>query len=400
MKIFLAFLVFVCPAFSPAQIAVKGETVHTMAGAPIRNGVVLIKGTTIERVGPASEVAVPAGYRIMTARVVTPGLVDAHTTVGLSGIYNVPHDQMQLEKSDPIQPHLRAMDAYNPREDLVAWVRTLGVTTINTGHGPGALMSGTTMIAKTAGETVHEALVRPDAMVAFTLGSSVSRNFKSPGTRAKGMAMLRQEFLKAQEYMKKMQARDPDKRPARDLALDMVAGILRGEITALITAQTAPEIMSALRLQKEFGFRMVLDGAAEAYLVPGEIKAAGVPVILHPTMVRTGDETKNASFTTAAKLRDAGIRFAIQSGYEGYVPKVRVVLFEAAVAAANGLSFEDALRSVTIDAARILGVEARVGSLERGKDADVVLFDGDPFEYTTRTCAVIINGAIVSETCR
>jgi len=251
MKIFLAFLVFVCPAFSPAQIAVKGETVHTMAGAPIRNGVVLIKGTTIERVGPESEVAVPAGYRIMTARVVTPGLVDAHTTVGLSGIYNVPHDQMQLEKSDPIQPHLRAMDAYNPREDLVAWVRTLGVTTINTGHGPGALMSGTTMIAKTAGETVHEALVRPDAMVAFTLGSSVSRNFKSPGTRAKGMAMLRQEFLKAQEYMKKMQARDPDKRPARDLALDMVAGILRGEITALITAQTAPEIMSALRLQKQ-----------------------------------------------------------------------------------------------------------------------------------------------------
>lgn len=400
MKTFLIFLALLGPTISPAQIAVKGETVYPMAGPPIRNGVVLIRGTMIERVGPESEVAIPPGYRVMTARVVTPGLVDAHTTVGLSGIYNVPHDQMQLEKSDPIQPHLRAIDAYNPREDLVTWVRTLGVTTINTGHGPGALMSGTTMIAKTAGETVTEALIKPEAMVAFTLGSSVSRNFKSPGTRAKGMAMLRQEFLKAQEYMKKMEAKDPDKRPARDLALDMVAGLLRGQITALITAQTATEIISALRLQKEFGLRMVLDGAAEAYLVLDEIKAAGVPVILHPTMVRTGDETKNASFTTAAKLRDAGIRFAIQSGHEGYVPKVRVVLFEAAVAAANGLSFEDALKSITIDAARILGVEARVGSLVSGKDADVVLFDGDPFEYTTHTCAVIINGTVVSETCR
>ncbi|GJQ19802.1 MAG: amidohydrolase [Bacteroidia bacterium] len=400
MKTFLIFLALLYPTISSAQIAVKGETVYPLAGPPIRNGVVLIRGTVIERVGPESEVAIPPGYRVMTARIVTPGLVDAHTTVGLSGIYNVPHDQMQLEKSDPIQPHLRAIDAYNPREELVAWVRTLGVTTINTGHGPGALMSGTTMIAKTAGETVTEALIKPEAMVAFTLGSSVSRNFKSPGTRAKGMAMLRQEFLKAQEYMKKMEAKDPDKRPARDLALDMVAGLLRGQITALITAQTATEIISALRLQKEFGLRMVLDGAAEAYLVLDEIKAAGVPVILHPTMVRTGDETKNASFTTAAKLRDAGIRFAIQSGHEGYVPKVRVVLFEAAVAAANGLSFEDALKSITIDAARILGVEARVGSLVSGKDADVVLFDGDPFEYTTHTCAVIINGTVVSETCR
>lgn len=383
-----------------AQIAVKGEVVHTMAGPAITNGVVLIRDGRIERVGPEAEVRIPDGYRIMTAKVVTPGLIDAHTTVGLSGMYNVPHDQMQLEKSDPLQPHLRAIDAYNPREDLVAWLRGLGVTTVHTGHGPGALMSGTTMIAKTTGGTIAEALVKQDAMVAFTLGSSVSRNFKSPGTRAKGIAMLRQEFLKAREYMSKMENKDPDKRPARDLSLDMVAAILRGEVTALITAQAAPEIMSALRLQKEFNFRMVVDGAAEAYLVLDEIKAAGIPVIVHPTMIRTGGETRNASFTTAAALYRAGIPFAMQSGYEGYVPKVRVVLFEAAIAAANGLGAEQALRSITIDAARILGVDRRVGSLEAGKDADVALFDGDPFEYTSRTCAVIINGTVASETCR
>lgn len=397
----LSLLLFLfSPPIADAQIAVRGETVYTMAGAPMKDAVVLIKGSTIERVGPASEVTIPAGYKVLTAKVVTPGLVDAHSTVGLAGIYNVPHDQMQLEKSEPIQPHLRAIDAYNPKEDLVAWIRSLGVTTVHTGHGPGALMSGTTMIAKTTGETVNEAVVQPSVMVAFTMGPSVSRNFKSPGTRSKGVAMLRQEFLKAQDYLKKLGNKDPEKRPARDLRLEMVADILRGNVKALITAQTAPEIAAALRLQKEFGFSMVLDGAAEAFLLLPEIKAAGVPVILHPTMVRTGGDTKSASFTTAAALRRAGIRFALQSGFEGYVPKTRVILFEAAIAAANGLTMEEALRTITIDAAAVLGIEKKVGSLERGKDADLALFDGDPFEYTSRVCAVVINGALVSETCR
>ncbi len=400
MSIRILFLFAFVPSLVQTQIAVRGETVYTMAGAPMKDAVILIKGTTIERVGPAGEVTVPAGYKVITAKVVTPGLVDAHTTVGLAGILNVPHDQMQLEKSEPIQPQLRAIDAYNPREDLVAWVRSLGITTVHTGHGPGALMSGTTMVAKTSGETVNDAVVTPNLMVAFTMGSGVSRNFKSPGTRSKGIAMLRQEFLKARDYMKKQESKDPEKRPARDLQLEMVSDILRGNVKALVTAQTAPEIAAALRLQKEFGFPMVLDGAAEAYLLLDEIKAAGVPVILHATMVRTGGDTKNASFTTASVLRKTGIRFALQSGFEGYVPKTRVVLFEAGISAANGLTMEEALRTITIDAAVILGLEKRVGSLERGKDADLALFDGDPFEYTTRVCAVVINGTIVSETCK
>ncbi len=144
----------------------------------------------------------------------------------------------------------------------------------------------------------------------------------------------------------------------------------------------------------------MLDGAAEAYLVVDEIRAARVPVILHPTMVRTGGETENASLETARLLRDAGIPVALQSGFEGYVPKTRVVLFEAAVAAANGLGAEGALRAVTLDAARAIGMERRVGSLEPGKDADLALFDGDPFEYASHVCGVVIEGVVVSETCR
>jgi imidazolonepropionase-like amidohydrolase len=140
----------------------------------------------------------------------------------------------------------------------------------------------------------------------------------------------------------------------------------------------------------------VLDGASESYLLIDQIKAAGVLVILHPTMFRSSGEKENLSMETAAKLRAAGIPIALQSAFEAYVPKTRVVLFEAALAASNGLKFEDALATITIDAAKILGVDKRVGSIEAGKDADIALFDGDPFEYTTHCTGTIIDGLIVN----
>lgn len=382
-----------------AQVAIKGETVYTMSGAPIADGVVLIKGNKIERVGPASQVRIPNGYKILSGKVVTPGLVDAHSVVGLAGMLNQTHDQMQLEKSEPMQPELRAIDAYNPREALVEWLRNMGVTTLHTGHGPGALASGTTIVVKTVGGTVNEALI-DSGMVAFTLGESVSQNFRSPGTSAKSVAMIRSEFLKTQDYMKRKGNKDLEKRPGIDLKMEMLARVLSGQTKVLFTAQKATDIMSALRLAKEFGFKMVLDGAAEAYLVMDEIKQAGIPVILHPTMVRPGGDTRNVSMETAATLRKKGISIAIQSGYEGYVPKTRLVLYEAAIAASNGLSFQEALASITIGAARVIGVDKRVGSLEPGKDGDVAVFDGDPFEYTSHVCGVVVNGQVVSETCR
>lgn len=382
------------------QVAVQGATVYTMAGAPITNGVVLIgKDGKIEQVGAADRVKIPSGYRIITGQVVTPGLVDAHSTVGLSGILNYNHDQDQLEKSAPIQPELRALDAYNPQERLVAWLRGLGVTTVNTGHGPGALVSGQTFVVKTRGASVGEALVDSVATVAMTLGSSVEDNFKSPGTEAKEVAMLRAEFIKAREYARKWKNAKPDSPPDRDLRLDMMAAVLDGKVPALITAQRAVDILAALRLQQEFGFKLILDGAAEAYLVKDQIKAAGVPVIIHPTMIRTDGDTRNATLETAHILVDAGIAVALQSGFEGYVPKTRVVLFEAGMAAANGLTFEQALRTITIDAARIIGVGDRVGSLEKGKDGDVAVFDGDPFEWTSHVCHVVIQGEEVSNVC-
>lgn len=394
MLAFLAAAFLLLAPRAEAQVAVKAGTLYTMEGDAIQNGVVLMRDGKIEQVGPASRLSIPDGYRVYEAPVATPGLIDAHTVVGLAGILNQDHDQDQLETSNALQPELRAFDAYNAREDLVKYLMDLGVTTIHTGHGPGALASGQTMIAKTPYNTVGEAVVDSVTMVAFTMGPGVSRNFSTPGTRSKGMAMLRQQFIEAREYLEQRNGEDP---PSPNLRKEILADVLEGKVTAMITVQRANDIMTALRLQEEFGFPMVLDGAAEAYLVLDEIREAGVPVFVHPTKVRTSGATANASFETAGKLRQAGIPFAFQSGYEGYVPKTRVILFEAAVAVANGLSREAALEALTIDPARILGIDGRVGSLAAGKDADVVLYDGDPFEYTTHVTTVIVDGKVVKE---
>ena len=381
-----------------AQVAVRGETVHTMAGSSIADGVVLIRNGKIERVGPASQVQIPSGYKTLNAKVVTPGLIDAHSVVGLSGSLNQPQDQDQVERSAPMQPELRAIDAYNSREQLIEWLRRHGVTTLHTGHGPGALVSGQTMIIKTQGDVEGKAVLNPAAMIAVTLGSgALGEAGKSPGTRSKMIAMLRGELIKAKEFDSKRTTASDDKKPGRDLRMEAYGRVIRGEIPLLVTVHRANDILSALRVAKEFNIKIVLDGVAEAYLVTDQIKAARVPVIVHPTMYRAAGELENLSMETAATLRRAGIPLALQSGFEGYVPKTRVVLFEAGVAAANGLSFAEALSTVTIDAARILGIANRVGSLEAGKDADVALFDGDPFEYTTHVIGVIIDGQVVSD---
>jgi imidazolonepropionase-like amidohydrolase len=388
-----------------AQIAVQGDTVYTMDGDPITDGVVIITDGKIAAVGPASAVTIPEDYKVKKAKVVTPGLIDARTVVGLSGQYNYDHDQDQLEHSEPMQPGLRAIDAYNGKERLVGWVRSFGVTTIHTGHAPGELISGQTMIVKTSGNSVEAAMIKPVAAIAATLGEAALKKEKgkSPGTRSKMVSMLRQQFAATQEYIREQDAAktaeddaDKAKAPDRDLNKEMLASVLKREIPIVITAHRAHDIANAMRLAKEFNLRLILDGASESYLLIDQIKMAEIPVILHPTMMRAHGETANMSFETASKLINAGIPIALQSGYEAYVPKTRVVLFEAGYAMAHGLTFEQALATITTNAANILGISNRVGSITIGKDGDLALYDGDPFEYTTHCIGTIIEGIVVS----
>jgi len=421
VRVFLAMLLIVAAGVAEvaAQVAVRGKKVYTMAGPAIEDGVVVIREGKIAAVGRAGDVNIPAGFRVLEAAVVTPGLIDAHTVVGLSGQFNYDHDQDQLERSSAIQPQLRAIDAYNPRERLVEWVRGFGVTTMHTGHAPGELISGQTMIVKTTGDTADEAALVHPAAVATTLGEAALKGRGgprssggagdgrgSPGTRGKMIAMLREKLVAAQAYRdKRAKAAEggeggedgTGESPERNLELETLVEVLEGRLPLMVTAHRSQDLANALRVAKEFELRLILDGASESYLLIDQIKAAGVPVILHPTMIRANGETENMSFETASKLIAAGIPVALQSGYEAYVPKTRVVLYEAGWAAANGLTFAQALGTITIEAAKILGIDERVGSLAVGKDGDVALYDGDPFEYTTHCVGVVIGGAVVSE---
>jgi len=384
------------------DVAVRGEQLWTMGPqGVIADGVVVIEGGRIVAVGPSASTPIPAGMEVLTAPVVTPGLIDAHSTVGLTGYLNQPDDQDQLDESAPMQPQLRAIDAYNPHDRLVQWVRELGVTTLHTGHGPGALVSGQTMVVKTRGNTVEAALVEDGTMIATNLGAWALDQDSSPGTRAKQMAMLRQALLDAHGTRDANDDDDDDPEGGgRDLVREAFQSVIRGETPLMITANRMQDMQSALRLAEEFGITVVLDGAADAHLMLDELREAGVSVILHPTMARNDGELENAAFTTAAMLAEAGVPFALQSGYESYVPKTRVVLWEAGFAAGNGLAPEDALASITIDAARIIGMAERIGSLEVGKDGDVAMFDGDPFEYASHVTGVVIEGAVVSRAVR
>jgi imidazolonepropionase-like amidohydrolase len=398
----LIFLLFASAA--QAQLAIKAKTLYPMTGdlAPWQDAVVLCgPDGKIQRVGPAAETPVPDGWKVVEAEVAMPGIIDARTAVGLTGLLNwEQRDQEQFENSAPVQPELRAVDAYNGRDPLVQWVRELGVTTMHTGHAAGELVSGQTMILKTniVSITKPEDVLNAFAGVAVTLGSEgFAKGGKAPGTRAKSVAMLRAELIKAREYQDKLERAEADKKPDRDLHLEALGAVLKKEAPLIITADRHQDIAAALRLQTEFGFKLVLDSAAEAYQLLEPIKAAGIPVLVHPLMARPAGDREHLTFTLPAKLHAAGIPFAFQSGYEAYVPKTRVVLFEAGMAAAHGLAKEQALAALSIRPAEILGLAARLGSLAAGKDADLALYDGDPLETTTHCTGVIIDGKVVSQ---
>ena len=386
------------------DLAVKGREIHPVSGPVLRDGVVLIADGRIEAIGQASNVNVPEGVPTVEAAFVTPGLVDGLTTVGLTGIYNHGPDQDHREGAAPVQPHLRAVDGFNPWEPLVAWVREHGVTMMQIGPSPGPVVAGRTAVVGTMPTTSGADTVQADAMVLFSLGELPKQGFGDQGaqTRMGSAAHVRQALAKAAEYAKRRRLSLSD-RPAVDLGQQALAEVIEGKRKAVFHANRADDLLTALRIAEEYDIRIVLAGAAEAYLVRDAIAEAQVPVLVGPVMVRgwrDGVEQSNASFRNAALLAEDGILVGLMTGYEGYVPKVRVILWEAAIAASHGMGLPAALRAITLGNATVLGVQREVGSLAVGKRADLALFDGDPFEYTTHVCGVIVAGEMVSDKCR
>jgi imidazolonepropionase-like amidohydrolase len=383
----------------PARLAVLAGRVHTVSGDILTDAVVLLEKGVIQAVGPRDKVEIPAGTPVLTAAVVTPGLIDAHSVVGLTGAVNIPADQDQDEKSDPIQPELRVLDGFNPEEPLLEFLRREGVTVIHAVPGRVNVIAGQTGIFRTAGRTAESMAVRFPAGILVNLGEIPKAAYpgKAPTTRMATAALVRSALTQARNYARKGAVKDEERRPARNARHEALALALEKKVPVLFAAHRADDLLTGLRLAKEFDLRARMELATEAYQIRNELLAAGVPVVVHPTMQRAAStmETYHAHLGNAAALANSGIPLAIGTGFEGYVPKTRVLRHEAAVAMVSGLGHDRALRAITLDAARILGIDKEYGSLEVGKAADLVLYDGDCFENRTHVTWTILGGRIV-----
>ncbi|QVL31399.1 amidohydrolase family protein [Telmatocola sphagniphila] len=379
-------------------VAIVAGRIHTASGAVINNGVILVDKGVIKAVGPAADVKIPEGVRILTAKEVTPGLIDVHSACGLSGALNISQDQDQDEGSDPNGADLRVLDAFNPNEPLLEFLRREGVTVIHALPGRANVLAGQSGVFRTYAPTAEKAKLKFPAAFLVNLGEVPKSTYKDKGpqTRMGTAALLRTNFTKANNYLAK-KAGDEDKRPPRDLKMEGLEPVLKGEIPVYFSAQRADDIGTALRIAEEFKLKPVINLAAEAYLMTDRLASAKVPVVVHPTMQRAGGsmETLNSHLSNAAVLADKNIPITICTAFEGYVPKTRVLRVEMALAMTNGLGADRALKAVTIDAAKLLGIDKEFGSLEVGKRADIVLYDGDPFENTTHVVYTLMDGKVV-----
>ncbi len=382
-----------------SHFAILAGRIDCVAEKSISNGVILVEDGKIKAVGAAADMKVPDGWPVLTAAVVTPGLIDAHTVVGLSGAANVSADQDQDEMSDPNQADLHVMDSFNPREPLLEFLCREGVTVVHAVPGRANVIAGQTGIFRTSGRTAESMTLRFPAGILVNLGESPKSSYanRQPTTRMGTAALLRTALAQAQNHARKAaDAKSEDKRPPYNPKLEALGLALGGKVPIIFAAHRADDICTALRLAKEFKLSPRLDLATEGYLIVDRLVEAKVPVVVHPTMQRPGSmETYHSQLCNAAVLADHKIPLAIGTGFEAYVPKTRVLRHEAAMAMVNGLGYDRALRAVTLDAARILGLEKQRGSIEKGKVADLVLFDGDPFEHATHVTHTLIEGRVV-----
>ena len=329
----------------------------------------------------------------LTAAEASPGLIDCGTVAGLSGAWNIPADQDQDEPSDPNQAELRVLDGFNPREPLFEFLKANGVTTVHSTPGHVNVLAGTTGVFRCDGRTAEDAALKKSFAVWVNLGETPKEAFKvkGPGTRMGTAALVRKAFTEAQTYAAKKKGTTP---LLMNPKLEALLPALAGEMPVVFNAHRADDLRTALRLADEFKLKPMLALGTEAYLMLDELAMRKVPVIVHPTMQRPGGsmETMNTLLATAALLKQAGVPVVISTGFEGYVPKIRNLRGEAAMAAANGLGRDGAMRAVTRDAAKLLGIDKDFGTVEVGKRADLVLYDGDPFEHSTHVTWTLMGG--------
>jgi imidazolonepropionase-like amidohydrolase len=390
-------------------IVFRGGRVVPVSGPEIEGGAVLVVNGKIKAVGRAGEVAVPAGAEVVDANGgwILPGLVESLASMGLGEPYGPSGGD---EVSDPVTAGLRILDALNPFDKRFEQAARAGITTLMIAPGRANVIGARTAVVKPRGATAEEMVLIEPAGVKLTLGEGPKDAFgakgRLPGTRMGSAYVVRKALLDAAEYSRKRRAHEeavvasskkkggePPAAPPRDLDLEPLADLLDGKLAAFVECHRADDIQTALRLVDEFRFRAVLVGATEAYKSAGEIAKRGIPVVVGAMGVGSKRiETMDVSLANAAELVKAGIKTAIAAEDSMGIGTQEELPLAAALAVKGGLDRAMALRAVTLTAAEILGVAGRVGSLEPGKDADIVVFSGDPFHYRTRVVRVFIDG--------
>ncbi|MGI6161182.1 MAG: amidohydrolase [Christensenellales bacterium] len=383
------------------MILIKGGRLLTMAENDYEKGDILIDCGTIVEVGPEIDAQ---GADIIEAggRYVMPGIIDAHCHIGMW------EDGMGEEGSDgnevyePVTPQLRAIDAINPVDRCFKEAAEAGVTTVVTGPGSANVIGGMFAALKTCGSSVDDMILKFPLAIKAALGENPKRVYgglkKSPATRMATAAILRESLIKAQEYAKKLDRAkdDPEKEPERDMKLEPLVDVLSGRLPLKIHAHRADDIQTAIRICGEFAISYTIEHCTEGYMISDFLKEEQAAVILGPLLSeRSKIELKNLTFKAPAIMHEAGIKFAIMTDHP--VIPVQYLPVCAALAVREGLDEMEALRSITINAAQITGIADRVGSIEVGKDADIVIFDGHPLDFRTKTEKVLINGNVVYE---
>ena len=372
--------------------AFVGARLIPIDGAEIENGTLLIRGAVIEAAGPAGRVKIPNGAELIdvSGKVILPGLVDTHSHIG------------QVEggdRSGPIQPAVRVMDAINVRHPSLQRARAGGVTTANIMPGSGHLMSGQTVYLKLrAGTSIDELfLLAEDGWVMGGMkmanGTNSRRDPPFPGTRAKSAALVRERFLAAQEYAEKLEraADDPEERPDRDLGMEALLEVLEGRRIVHHHTHRHDDVITVLRLQEEFGFRVVLHHVSEAARVADRVAAAGVPSSIILVDSPGGKlEAIHLELRNGAAMEKAGAKVAFHT--DDYITDSRLFLRMAALAVRAGMSREGALRALTLAPAEMIDLGERIGSLTSGKDADFVILSGDPLSVYTRVLETWVEG--------
>ena len=372
--------------------------IKTMAKAYYQDGFLQIENGRITAVGDMKDCSVKkGGSGILDAKgnLVMPGIVEAHCHMGITEEKKGMEGDDCNENVEPITPWLRAIDAINPMDAAFDDALRAGITSAMVGPGSSNVVGGQFAFIKTHGRCIDHMIVKAPAAMKVAFGENPKVNFSgqnvSPATRMAIAAMLRQELFQAKAYQKKLQE-NPNQE--KDFRYECWLPVLEGKIPLKAHVHRADDILTAIRIAKEFGLSMTLDHCSEGHLIAEEIKESGFPAIVGPDMAsRNKIEVQNMAFKTVGILNQAGIRTAITTDHP--VSMIQFLPICAGLAVKSGLDMEEGLRSITINSARICGVADRVGSLEVGKDGDVVIFDGNPLEVFTKALYTIIEGKIV-----